>query len=340
MQEGGDNIAIILVYDWHKTMLVPLQTILGSRGHSTELLRLEDVRAGRRPVRVPDLLITADAGAARYLNETFPGIPLLHVGHGLISKNQPGLHYGLVDYICVAGEETAARLTARGHTPRRRFFATGLIQSDPLFRGDAEPVRIAGCATNVVYAPTWNPALSSAAMLGPRLVENIRGADTGIGIGIKPHPHIAVAQPELIDLWAQLAAGHPNVVLHDHDDDLMPILLGADLLVSDVSSAVFHFLALDRPIVLVDNPDRIAHPQAYDPDGIEWTWRDIGRRVDSAEALADAVLAELADPEVRRPVRLARKAQLFGTLTDGRARDRVADAVDEILAFERRCGTG
>ncbi|GAB6042430.1 CDP-glycerol glycerophosphotransferase family protein [Endothiovibrio diazotrophicus] len=332
------NIVITLVFEWHRPILEPLRDILAARGHAVETIRVNDLRAGWRPRIIPDLLVTADAGPAQFIGETFPGVPILHVGHGLISKNQPGLYYPLVDYVCVSGEDTARRLEARGHTPRKRIFATGMIQSDPLFRGDTAPVRVAACPTCIAYTPTWNPELNSARMLGREVVERIRGTDTAIGVVIKPHPHIAVSDPEMIALWRELAATRPNVVLHDPDADLIPVLLGADLLVSDASSAIFHYLALDRPIVLIDNPARTGAVATFDPQGIEWTRRDIARCVTAAHTLSDAVVAELADPDARRPARQARRRELFGELTDGRARERVAGVVEEILRNEAWIG--
>ncbi|SFL11471.1 CDP-glycerol glycerophosphotransferase family protein [Methylorubrum salsuginis] len=342
MTSDRSFVLVIHQYRWHTPILGPLAVRLGA---DNEVLGLTmaafeaawDDGSWQRE-RVPDLVVVADAGTAVHLRARLPDALILHVGHGLISKNVPGQTYGAADYVCVASEAAAARLTARGHVPRRGFLPTGLIQADPLFAGASgrDGVRVPGCTASLVYAPTWNPSLSSAPMLGDALVTLMRGAEDGVGILIKPHPHIAVAAPEWIETWRDCARNHPNVIVHPPEADLIPALLGADLLVSDASSAIFHFLALNRPIVLIDNPERFATPECYDPDGIEWRWRDIGTRVEFVGELATAVLTALADPERNEAARMERRADLFGERTDGCALDRVGAAAERILRETRQ----
>lgn len=333
MTAGTFSILVIDQYAWHAPILDPLADLLSAR-HDVARLSMAAFEDGQEAVgRGADLVIVADAGTAVVLRRSLPDAKILHVGHGLISKNGPAMAYHAADYVCVASAAIAERLTAQGHVPRRAYLPTGLIQSDLLFRNTprAQGVRVPGCAVSIVYAPTWTPLLSSAEMLGDDLVALIRGDEAGIGIVIKPHPHIAVSAPDLIERWRILAERHANVVLHPPDSDLIPALLGADLMISDASSAIFHYLALNRPIVLIDNPERFASPLSYDAEGIEWQWRDIGPRVEQVDTLRAAVALSLAEPNRYEAARLARRAALFGAFTDGCARDRVAAAVHEIL---------
>jgi len=172
-------------------------------------------------------------------------------------------------------------------------------------------------------------------MFGDSLVQHIRGDDDQIHITIKPHPHIAVVQPEWIDMWKQMSENYVNVILCDADSDLIPTLCNADLMVSDASSAVFHFLALNRPIVLVNNPQRFTDGDAYDPNGIEWKWRDIAIEVDDVNGVASAVAEGLRDPTTCEPQRLQRRHELFGGLTDGRSCERVHSAAVHVLEMYR-----
>lgn len=64
-----------------------------------------------------------------------------------------------------------------------------------------------------------------------------------------------------IEAWWALADGNPNVYLVDD--------ASADVLVSDASSIIFQYLAVDRPLVLISNPSRFASPH-YDQRGVEW----------------------------------------------------------------------
>jgi CDP-glycerol glycerophosphotransferase (TagB/SpsB family) len=147
---------------------------------------------------------------------------------------------------------------------------------------------------------------------------------------IKPHPVTAAHHPDWLANWRALAAADPHVhLIDDPAADVMPYLQAADVLVSDASSVIFLYLALDRPIVLVTNPDRrkVGH---FDPNGIEWRWRDVGAEVHDVEALPAAVSAALDDPALGEERRAHYRRQLFGDYTDGCAAERIARKITEL----------
>ncbi|MCG8508880.1 MAG: CDP-glycerol glycerophosphotransferase family protein [Rhodospirillales bacterium] len=122
--------------------------------------------------------------------------------------------------------------------------------------------------------------------------------------------------------------GVNHTIASDRIMDALGIYLtAADLLVSDASSAAFQFLALDRPIVLVTNPDHLRDKQNYDPDGIEWAWRDVGEEVLAVEDLAAAVERGLEDPDRGAGNRAKYRERLFGDLTDGRVVKRIVERI-------------
>ena len=326
------KVLVVSGYEWHDVILKPLISRLGE-WLNIESVPIERVQAGWRPTSEPDLIIVCDAGKVRELRPIFENSLFLHVGHGLISKNETQHHYSEPDFICLASDRHVQRLTERGHVPRRQFFATGLVQSDPLFQNTsrADGIRVSGCAQSILYAPTWNPTLTSASMFGDSLISHLRGNDASLGIVIKPHPHISVVHPEWTQMWQNMAEREENVLFHDPEADLIPALLGADLLVSDASSAVFHYLALDRPMVLVNNPDRFLQPNCFDPEGIEWLWRDIAASTDSVDGVQDLISSQLSNPNQLQENRLRRRDELFGELTDGRSCERVNLVVAKIL---------
>jgi hypothetical protein len=179
----------------------------------------------------------------------------------------------------------------------------------------------------VLYAPTWNLGLTSAAMIGDRLVELVRAQAPGVNILIKPHPVIGDWRPRWMACWARLAAAHSGVrLVADTHVDLVPYLLTSDVLISDASSAIFAFLALDRPIILVTNPRHTADP-AWAPGDIVWTWRDVGDEIYDVRDLPGAVAMALRDPSARRERRRAYARTLFGPFTDGRSAQRVAERI-------------
>jgi hypothetical protein len=325
------EILLVTVFDWHQAIMTPLLNRF-REWRDVEVISAEALHEGVRPLHSPDLVIVCDAGAVRWLRDIFPRSLFMHVGHGLISKNQTSYHYKEPDFVCVASEQIVARLTRLGHIPRQRFFVTGLIQSDPLFGSDYKRrSQESNARATVVYAPTWNESLTSAGMFGNHLVEKILCGSTSMKLLIKPHPHIAVVRPDWIQMWSEMADEHPNVELCDPDSDLIPTLLEGDVLVSDASSAIFHFLALNRPIVLVNNPARFGDSNAYDPNGIEWQWRDIACETDDVNDIASAVIECLQNPRRRETERLKRRRELFGEHTDGQSCERVHSAAVHVL---------
>ena len=168
-------------------------------------------------------------------------------------------------------------------------------------------------------------------MLGDRLVDLIRAAAPGANVIIKPHPVLGEWRPRWMARWARLAARERGVLLVDDTHaDVVPYMLAADMLVSDASSVIFEFLALDRPIVLVTNPRHCADP-AYAPGDIVWRWRDLGDEVHEASRLPGAVAAALSAPDRLAERRRECARLLFGPFTDGQNYARVAE---KILALE------
>jgi len=314
---------------FHRPILEPVHDALSGRAACL-------VSADRSAVVAfdPHVLVLASHAHLEHFRHRLPGAAIVNVRHGLVDKailrrlpRRPSARW--FDFVCVGAE---ARLDAyeRGGASPRAYWRTGYPQVDPLFRRDPpaalplDPGR-----PTVLYAPTWNLGLSSAGLLGPRLVDLIRGEAGPVNVIIKPHPVIADWRPRWMAGWARLAAGTAGVhLVRDTHADVMPYLLAADLLVSDASSVIFEFLALDRPIVLVSNPRRTADP-AYDPDDIIWRWREIGDEVHDPADLPGAVAAGLRAPGARAAARRRCARGLYGPFTDGRNHLRVAEKILE-----------
>jgi teichoic acid glycerol-phosphate transferase len=164
-------------------------------------------------------------------------------------------------------------------------------------------------------------------MLGKRTGALIRGERRDLSIVIKPHPVTADHHPDWLATWRALAAADPHVhLVDDPAADVMPYLKAADVLVSDASSVIFEYLALDRPIILLTNPDRrkVAH---FDPNGIEWRWRDVGIEVHDVAKLSEAVSVALDNPALQADRRAHYRQELFGDYTDGRAAERIGQKI-------------
>lgn len=313
---GAKRVALHLSQDFHFAILKPVFDALAG---AHDILFSQDEHAIR--TFDPDVVVVAESQSA-ILRASMPRARFVWVRHGLISKTTTWFAARVADYACMTSPASQASYERRGGRPRRAFWVTGYTQMDPLFR-HAVAAR-AGAGKSVLYAPTWTPLLSSAEMLGADAVRLIRGDDTGIAIVIKPHPVTKLHRPDWIDQWREIAAREPNVrLVDDPRADIVPLMMAADAMVSDVSSAVFQYLALDRPIVLLTHPQHTRSTH-YDPHGIEWRWRDVGEEVRDVRRLQRAVARALDDPAAGAERRAHYRSELFGELTDGRAGGRVA----------------
>ena len=280
----------------------------------------------------PDVVIVAESQAP-LLRPRLPRALFVWVRHGLISKNTTCYAARVSDFACMTSDASRDWYIEHGGRPRCDFWITGYVQMDPLFRNDPLPMPFTLPADHrtVLYAPTWNAALSSAPMLGDRLVELIRGRRRDLSVVIKPHPGTREHRPEWIATWRALAEADADVhLVEDPATDVMPYLKAADLLISDVSGVIFEYLAVDRPIILITNPDRYTESHFLDPTGIEWRWRDVGDELHDVEGLPAAVDRALNDPRIGADRRAYYRRQLFGDLTDGRAAERLVEKVSEL----------
>jgi hypothetical protein len=316
--------AFFAAFRFHEAILAPVRDALGS---AAETLLSGD----RRAVAAfrPHVLVMAASAHLEYFRRRLPAAFIVNVRHGMIGKT--GLRRlprrasaRRFDAVCVGDELRMAHYERAGARPEA-FWETGYPQLDALFRSAPAPaLPLDPAQPTVLYAPTWNLGLTSATMLGDRLVELVRAEAPGVNVIIKPHPVIGDWRPRWMARWARLAAAHRGVLLvPDTHTDVVPYLLASDVLVSDASSVVFEFLALDRPVILLTNPRHTADP-AWLPEDIVWQWRDLGHEIHDARELPAAVVRALRDPRARAERRQAYGRILFGRFTDGRNAERIA----------------
>lgn len=290
----------------------------------------------------PEVVIMAEAVAGR-LRQQMPCALFIHTRHGLASKGHAYKGANESDYLCVTSPAMKDWYLKNNAHPRRDFWVIGYLQMDPIFRGIELPLpdgmRVDPDRKVVLFAPTCTVQMSAAPMLGERFVERIRGSRQDVSIIIKPHPLIAKQNPQWIEWWRAAAAIDPHVhLLQDLNADIMPFLQRADLLISDASSVMLEYLALDRPMVLLSNPARTSCKE-YDVRGYEWTWRDMGEDIEDPDQLASAVNRALDNPTERAAQRARYREQLFGQYTDGRAFERLTAHVDGLRSVVPRVRT-
>jgi len=324
------RVAFYLDQPFHAAILGPIHKLLRGRVETLSSAdRAEVVRFA------PHVLVQASFADLAFFRRALPLTVIGSVDHGLTPKGVPRRIARLADtaaqrfdFICVGDDNMADSLRQAGIEPKE-FWLTGYPQLDPLFRRDPPPsLPLDPDQPTVVFAPTWNPGLSAAPVLGDRLAELIRGDGSPLNIIIKPHPHLPVRRGKWMGWWRRLARRDSRVhLVEDAAVDITPYLLAADVLVSDASSVIFLFLALDRPIVAVTHPLHRFDP-AYDRDDLNWRWRDMAAEVtDPRRQLAAAVRTALAQPDERGEIRRRYAEELFGPRRDGRNAERVGEHI-------------
>jgi hypothetical protein len=328
------RVAFFSALDFHGPILAPVREALTDRADTL-------LTADRRAIVSfrPHVLVMAFFNHLEFFRRALPETFIVNIRHGMIGKG--GLHRlpqrasaRRFDAVAVGDQVRIADYERSGARPEV-FWETGYPQLDPLFRrapapplfiDPAHPTRDPAHPT-LLYAPTWNLGLTSVTMLGDRLVELVRARAPGLNILIKPHPVIGDWRPQWMARWARMAATYSGVhLVADTHVDIVPYLLASDVLLSDASSVIFEFLALDRPVIVVNNPLRTADPAWY-PEDIVWRWRDLAHEIHEPRELPAAVELALHDPSARHERRQAYAQQLFGRFTDGRNAERIAERI-------------
>jgi tetratricopeptide (TPR) repeat protein len=285
----------------------------------------------------PDLIVACEP-FPRDIRRLVPGAATLYLQSKVGDEALSGAFAPFADIAAAIGPEDRDRF-ARAGIPDDRIWTVGPIALDPLRQGATpspdflparagEPVR----GKIILFAPTYQPALSAAAMLGEHPIEALRGERHDIAVIVKPHPVTCAHQPQWLSWWRNVARTFPNVHLVDSAAaDVAPLLAAADVLVTDCSDLMFSFLVVDRPMVLVDNPDRLAAGSGYDPKALVWACRDIGESVGDSTHIAGAVARALAGDDHGREARARWRQRLYGGLDDGHALDRLAARLESIM---------
>ena len=280
---------------------------------------------------VPDMIVSCDP-FPREIRRMVPGAASVYMQTSFLSPTALGKATSGADIAVAIGPEDRECLTKAG-IPDERIWTVGAPALDALVRaaGPRPSFLTEGSGRAILFAPTFHPALSAAPMLGTKAVELLRGERHDLKIVIKPHPVTCLHQPQWLAWWRR-AAEHPGVTLIDDPAaDIVPLLVAADVLVTDCSNVMFQFLLTDRPMVLVDNSDRFGAKEVFDPDAPEWVHRAIGDRIERAGDMAGAVFRALAAPEAAAQARAACRGHLYGDFADDRALERLLARIDQAL---------
>jgi len=249
----------------------------------------------------------------------FPGIKV-EVFHGM-ARNKRGHssedesdHYrirGWFDLYCTHAEKDTAKFRELAQQHGHFSVAhTGWPKLDPLLsqsvqgRRDRQP----GELPVVFYASTFSRSVTSAPDLVEKIGELSRSGDWKFIVTL--HPKM---DAEIVERYRQLAS--ENLRFVESDEDLLPILPEADVMLCDTSSIMFEFMFLDRPVVTFRT--KMPGPYLIDVEQVE----DVEPALEKALAYPDDLMAATRS-----------LCSDLHTYRDGQSSARVLDAVDDFLA--------
>jgi hypothetical protein len=292
----------------------------------------------------PDVVVTTanfphyirrDWWGALWQGGAFPNVKQAQVFHGISSKHNKFqafmAHY---DLLLLVGERDKQRFENIGVLQKTRWRLIGLPRSDRIARGELNrdaTLRELGlnvARPTVLYAPTHG-SLSSFFRWGLSVCQAV-SADCNLMV--KPHPIIAqaVAASDVDGAtWTAVqnyVAERGNAVFLPSHSDIQELMVAADALVTDFSSAAEEFLIFNRPLVFANHlAEGGYHLKRGEWDEIQ----SCGEVVNEERNLPAAIARALEHPEQFEPQRTRMRDDVFYRV-DGQAAARAAAALREL----------
>ncbi len=263
-------------------------------------------------------------------------LKLIHTRHGAGDRSESWrAELRDFDFILLSGTKARDRLLKLGHIREGNYAVIGYPKFDAVdFQAKTSARLFANSRPTVLYAPHFDPTLSSWYDLGPAILDYfVKNQD--FNLVFAPHPmlfhwrlHVSL-HPFRVRLRPNIpekASVAPNIKV-----DLssaarvdMTYTLGADIYLGDVSSQVYEFLWKPRPCIFVNAQNL---PWRDNPDFLDWT---AGPVISSLHELDAAMSTAMAMHDRYRKT----QEDLFRTtfdLTDRPSSERAADAILQFL---------
>lgn len=286
----------------------------------------------------PDVIVVADGWSVEYWRDYCDANNVLLIGmrHGSVTRyGFAESQYNYADYMCGSPWDIEDTLLSKVQ-PRKGFLITGNSWVDEVFK--IEKSILNKNNPTILFAPTYNPEISSAVYFGERVVSLIRSVYPSSKIIIKPHPAIVEHEHgfvvdknifrELMSIWRQQSIDDPLVELIDNPEaSIAESFAQADILLADASSLIYEFMVLDRPIILYSTEKKVEHWE-YNPDAPGNAWRDIGLEFNEDQQCVEYLRNAFSlHDKYCRVAQYARTQFLHGIYQDGESTNRVANAI-------------
>jgi hypothetical protein len=327
-QTKGDKqlcIGVLYHQDWLRPLSAGIVKQAAGYGHVFETnSEKELIRA--KPDAVLSTLISRRAMLK--LRRALPDTFWVYLRHGFANKRSSFPLAGAFDAVCVSSPYVSNMYTDRGLFPPRDVWVTGYPALDPLAMQQHQTSQQ---PRTILYAPTVNSSLSSASM-GPMLLQHMLNSAIDIRVIVKLHPGTFQTDPAIWQSWQNACAKEERAqFVDDQAANLLDLFEKTDLMISDFSSTAFSFLATDRPIVLITQHGAMADHGSFNPDGIEWKWRDMAEEVRDISALTPVLRKILAGRDDYATARAKYRKLLFDGTLDGNSSARVMQRLGQVF---------
>jgi len=258
---------------------------------------------------------------------------LVNIGHGTISKgwyyskNKISQRENCADLLCVPGTIHKERLQSQVYIP---IAVTGIPKLDRCFNGTLKYDEIMDRfgldpeQKTVLLAPTFNQEYS--------ILPHLQGKDLSkifpdfINLIVKVH---GVTETKYKDIFYHLQKRRKNVYIAEgYDTD--EAFFVSDLLISDVSSVIYEFLSLNKPILLYDSPTQKSYINYFETD-IEWEYRKVGLRFSEIEILPRLIFNTLTS---NKDISHKEIGERFISVRDGTSTERVINLAISLLSIK------
>ena len=213
----------------------------------------------------------------------------------------------------------------------------GLPKLDPFFTGRYSRGEIVSRHSLdpdrkiILYAPTYKPtSIFEVAKTIHRLVDNY-------SVIVKLHPYSwsgKYAPHAQHRTFEKLAKKHDRLVLVSKDiHDIMPYLYAADTMISEASSVINEFLALERCGIIYDLKDEKLKHSDGEPLLVEKTteWLKGSFVHISAPGELEPAVEKALNPSKERRKNIKRDKEYIYSCTDGTSSVRVKQVIEELL---------
>jgi CDP-glycerol glycerophosphotransferase (TagB/SpsB family) len=286
--------------------------------------------------RAFDIIIVGNKGHVTAIAGPHSLVVMVYHGIGL-KQSYYRDHSPRIDLRVIESEERFQELQRQGET---NLVLCGFTKLDPLF--NQPPPERAEWLTDhgldperktVLYAPTFYP--SSLEQLLPVFPQQARE----VNLIIKLHHfswHLKKYRHQ-VRLAQAIAIRHPRCFLSPPEEyNILPLYQVSDVLISDISSTLYEFLAVNRPIIQTEfSTRRFKHrlfPQllARRLDVRRREQIDFTQRLRQPEQLRDVLAPVLEHPDTLEKERV-KAAERYLYQLDGQASRRLVDAIEARL---------